>query len=246
MTGIVERQGRPFWVPTSVPAKYGWTTVLDQYGDDLHALNKFIDMNPQQRRALPKPLKINTRPGQKSDLRTYENWAVKSTGNSDFDAYMKWVDAKRSYKNAPHTGPRHLYEIDSPFAPADMLPYDYPLEHASPRVLGALAQLLESPRGSKLLGQDPLNLDDPALWQSLSGRSFMRSLESLEPQEAAKMMKEAGIPGLYYLRGGRRAGAGDTPRGFDPNDYNFVIFDDEKLPIPKRTKFADGGAVVKS
>jgi hypothetical protein len=146
---------------------------------------------------------------------------------------------------------RNLYEIDSPFAPADMIPYDYPLEHASPRVLGALSRLFDGPYRNSLLDIQRVrrfrsNPEDPELWRGMTGETLMSNLKALDHKAAANLMKDAGIPGMYYLRGGRRFGAGTAPRGFDPEDYNFVIFDDEKLPIPKRTKFADGGAVVKS
>ena len=137
---------------------------------------------------------------------------------------------------------RNLYELDAPFSPEDLLPYDYPLEYASPKVLGALARMAEDPELSAFLPSG-MTVAPERVLSSTRGSDLMRHLKNFEPRDAAMAMKRAGIPGLYFERGGQRGGG--LPERFDPDMYNFVIFDDEQLPVPKRTQFAHGGHAVK-
>lgn len=126
----------------------------------------------------------------------------------------------------------NIYELSLQASPADLLPYDAPAATASPRVLGAL-ELLHRAAGMTL---DP---DQP-------GRALLQRLglhQSDNPQMAAQVLREAGLPGLYYPRAGQRSNWGSAPETFNPDDYNFVTFDDSVLKLKSRANKAHGGSV---
>lgn len=128
---------------------------------------------------------------------------------------------------------RRLYEAPYEGRIEDMLPYDYPLSAASPRVIGALTRL----------GEQHGFLDK--LHMGLSGSdalSIAQKAIGKDPLTQMRALKEAGLPGHFFLRGGRRSDM-TPPDRFTPDDYNYVIFDQNVVGAPKKTKFGSGGSV---
>lgn len=138
-------------------------------------------------------------------------------------------------KPLPPPAARNLYETELPLGPEDLLPFDYPARVASPKVLGALSQLKQHVPGIETVAADVGGLTGEALVAALRKTK-------LSSAEQMRLLRESGLPGMYYLRGGRR-GQNAIPDKFNPDDYNFVMFDDTLLPPPKRTEFAAGGKV---
>lgn len=127
---------------------------------------------------------------------------------------------------------RRLYEAPFDAKLEDMLSYDYPLRTAGPRTIGALTQLADKYGFTDRLHPDML------------GHEALRALQDKVRSPLAQMqaLKEAGLPGMYFERGGRR-GSGQIPDQFKPDNYNYVIFDQDKLGPPKKTEFSTGGVV---
>ena len=166
-------------------------------------------------------------------------------GNAGYTASMQPGGAGRvDLRNpqAPYTmdmfqGPpppqryaRRLYSAPFEAGFDEMLPWDYPLEHTTPRVLGALSQLAQSRGVDKFA-------------PNMTGEEFIRALRSkrTDDLELMRALRDAGVPATFFLRGGRR----DTiPDKIDPADFNFVIHDQTRLGPPKYEEFARGGVVA--
>lgn len=239
MEALAEKEGR-----TVSAATYGadWLAPLVRNLNNIGTARSMpIELLPTSR----SPLLYKPSWMQRGDLREYQNW-VDGPKLGDAAQRLKEYRAKEARYIAEwqraNTPKRNLYELDAPFSPEDLLPYDYPLEYASPKVLGALARMAEDPELSAFLPSG-MTVAPESVLSSTRGSDLMRHLKNFEPRDAAMAMKRAGIPGLYFERGGQRGGG--LPESFDPDKYNFVIFDDEVLPVPKRTQFAHGGHAVK-
>ncbi len=140
-------------------------------------------------------------------------------------------DDPRTFMGPRRTIQPNIYNLSLQTNPADTLPLDYPVSSASPRLLGAL-ELLHRAANQTL---------DPRL----PGRDVMSNLGLMHPDNpalAAQVLRESGIPALNYLRGGRR-NFDEVPTTFNPEDYNFVTFDDSVLKLKSRANKAHGGSV---
>lgn len=130
-----------------------------------------------------------------------------------------------------------LYEAHTPATPSEMFSYDWPLKVSSPHVVAKLAKVA----GDLGLGRLPQD----ASFADMTGSQFMNAIDQGSAERKKKAVlafREAGIPGMYFQRAGRR-GANEAPATFDSNDHNFVWFDDPLLQVKKRTDRAHGGAV---
>jgi len=122
---------------------------------------------------------------------------------------------------------RRVYSAPLGATWADMLPYDYPLETVTPKLMGALTQLAAQ--------HGDLDLMRPRM----TGEEFINNLRG-PPLDKMRLLKDAGIPATFFLRGGRRSGLPDV---LSPEDFNFVIHDQTRLGKPGYDEFAQGGAV---
>lgn len=125
---------------------------------------------------------------------------------------------------------RRLYSAQFDASFADMIPYDFPISTMKPEKLGALAQLAEKHSFLDKLTPESRGFDFIEMLRKAAGK----------PIDQVRALKEAGFPGTFFLRGGRRNG---LPDKIDPQDFNFVIHDQDKLGIPDVEKFATGGQV---
>lgn len=127
---------------------------------------------------------------------------------------------------------RRLYQTDLQVPMREMLAYDYPLKDQNPALVSRIAELADKygiidSIGPEMPVQNVLNrLTDQMGAQGMKTVDKMRAL------------KEAGIPGHYFLRGGRRR---DMPDQINPSDFNFVIFDQDVLGTPDITEYKRGG-----
>ncbi len=128
---------------------------------------------------------------------------------------------------------RRLYEAPYQGALEDMIPYDYPVKFAGPKATGALTMLADKYGFLDELHPDMLGKDAMRLVQSKVGRDPLKQMQAF---------RDAGIPGHYFLRGGRRDPS-VIPDQFQPDDYNYVIFDQNTVGTPKKTEFNVGGSV---
>lgn len=122
---------------------------------------------------------------------------------------------------------RRLYSAPLDASWADMLPYDYPIETVTPKLMGALTQLAAQ--------HGDLDLLRPRM----TGQEFINTLRG-KPIDKMRALKEAGVPATFFLRGGQR---GKLPDVLSPEDFNFVIHDQTRLGKPEYDEFAQGGAV---
>jgi hypothetical protein len=122
---------------------------------------------------------------------------------------------------------RRLYSAPLDASWADMLPYDYPIETVTPKLMGALTQLAAQ--------HGDLDLLRPRM----TGQEFINTLRG-KPIDKMRALKEAGVPATFFLRGGQR---GKLPDVLSPEDFNFVIHDQTRLGKPEYDEFAKGGAV---
>jgi hypothetical protein len=125
----------------------------------------------------------------------------------------------------PSTDPK-IYEMALHANPNLLLFQDYPLE-AQTAIHGALSRLYD------ISGIKPLPM-------TAKGEELIKKL----PNDARgmQMMNEAGIPASAFLRAGRR-GDSSIPSAFNPDDYNFVIHNDDALKILDVKNKKKGGTV---
>ncbi len=73
----------------------------------------------------------------------------------------------------------------------------------------------------------------------MTGEEFINNLRG-PPLDKMRLLKEAGVPATFFLRGGQRS---KLPDVLSPEDFNFVIHDQTRLAKPEFDEFAKGGAV---
>jgi hypothetical protein len=140
--------------------------------------------------------------------------------------------------------PGRMYEVEIKADPESLLDWDAPLSQQpkiteairnSPRYQELAASrhfgyspeefaALPSERRAELVAKTPQSIHENILFPERPGRGLYDSMG--EPQQAAEVFKEAGIPGLRYLDGGSRK-AGDGSR-------NIVMFDDSLVEILRK------------
>ena len=133
-----------------------------------------------------------------------------------------------------------VYAAETPVTPSELFSYSDPLKVNSPLVVSKLAALADAHKLTLSGSGDKFG--------TVSGDEFVTSLtRKLGKRGAMAALKEAGVPGLYFRRAGRRGvNASGDPVGrevFDPDDHNFVWFDDPLLNIKSRVDKRSGGAV---
>lgn len=209
---LVEKTRRELGIPNA-----GHIPTWEPFAQNLRATNAAMNehLRPQY-----------SNPGPKYSASMQDRFSIRPR---DLDALVASLDRKP-------TG-RYLYDLELPTGPEHLLPYDYPVKVASPKVLGGLHQLADKYGIEKL--RDP-NITGAELMSMFRDKQIP---ELTRPVQQMQAMKEAGIPAMYFLRGGRRDAKSVIPDKFNPEDYNFVTFDDDFLPVPNRTAFATGGPV---
>ena len=119
--------------------------------------------------------------------------------------------------------PGYLYKVDLPDEQiAKMLDWDKPLSQQAPEVLQALEQ---SPQYQHFVN---INQQNPNLFQHPSefeAKKFYGMIGE-SPEDASRILREQGIPGIQYLDQASR-GAGEGTR-------NYVVFSDEIPQILER------------
>lgn len=134
-------------------------------------------------------------------------------------------------ENAEAARRANLYTARTPTPPSELFSYDWPLEVTSPRVADALGVL------ARKHGVADSGLLD------MKGEAYIKSLRNkLGSKKTVEELRQAGVPGMYFLRAGQRDATAPPPQ-FNPDDYNFVWFDDPMLDIKKREQRAQGGSV---
>lgn len=119
----------------------------------------------------------------------------------------------------------NIYEMELKANPNALLYQDYPIGLQEP-IHGAL---------SRLYGSLGLPLPKP---EALGSEVFKQIPNDINGMRA---LKEAGIPASAFLRAGRRDQS--VPNVFKPEDYNFVIHNQDMLDILNRKPYATGGRV---
>ena len=136
-------------------------------------------------------------------------------------------------------GPGKMYEVALHADPAQFLDWDRPLSEQSEHVQGAINPIIKSAREYADLNDlrdiesatDQL-YEDP---NGLPGSDIHGTLLDLYNHEhAAKLLRDAGIPGIRYLDKGSRAEGKGT--------YNYVIFDPRIIQILR--KYGIAGPIV--
>lgn len=105
--------------------------------------------------------------------------------------------------------PGHMYQVGINADPEHFLDWDAPLK-AQPKAHGALA-----PHGATGM-----------IANENAGEALRAIQDRLGKEETARVLREAGVPGVKYLDAGSR-GAGNGTR-------NYVVFDDKLIDILKR------------
>jgi hypothetical protein len=163
-----------------------------------------------------------------------------------------WVRQKaiQRLETLPPVGPGgSLYRVEADINPDNMLQWDKPLSEQPDGVREAIAQMGVLGRQNHEMGYDdrvgyvakppqggvvPLNTFDQKEAEramrayrdpsGIDGGSWL--LELGDPEEAARRLREAGVPGIQYADEFSRAG--------DASTSNYVMFDDAPLNITER------------
>lgn len=129
--------------------------------------------------------------------------------------------------------PGHMYEVRINSDPSGFIDWDKPLSQQSDKARNALSdvadkriadynhvidRLPDSPQRQDMIA----DLDDMI---AMRDRDYMPK-EMIKSREAARFMREAGIPGIKYLDSGSRGGVDGTS--------NFVVFDDALVEIMRK------------
>jgi hypothetical protein len=160
-----------------------------------------------------------------------ENWGKR--GGND----KAWVDLREYHRNDPkmisaiddvqnQTGltpaPGRMYEVNIDAKPDELLDWDLPLDEQPENIRKALEktdwyQYVEEGvyEAANNRGDNPYGMD------------LVRYLEQDGAEDAANMMKEAGIKGIQYADAQTRFGKG-------PKTKNYVIFDPRLISIAKK------------
>jgi hypothetical protein len=160
-----------------------------------------------------------------------ENWGKR--GGND----KAWVDLREYHRNDPkmisaiddvqnQTGltpaPGRMYEVNIAATPDEFIDWDLPLDEQSESVMNALnktdwyqyaeegAYNAAERRGDNAYGMD-----------------LVRWLEEDGAEDAAQMLKDAGIKGVQYADAQTRFGKG-------PKTKNYVVYDDKLISIAKK------------
>ena len=163
--------------------------------------------------------------------------AGKSTDDIERDIRaMAWdepqKDAARTALKATEgwkTDPK-MYEVQIKADPEHFLDWDKPLSAQPKAVQAALPDWIKQYGGDLQKVQSVSGamreIPGESLYQALSKALAGNEKFAREPKAAAKVLQEAGIPGIKYLDQGSR-GAGEGSR-------NFVVFDDNLVDIIKK------------
>lgn len=131
------------------------------------------------------------------------------------EGMLKAIESGAYKSHKPPQGA--LYKVDLPDDQvAKMLDWDKPLSQQPESVRSALGKLKQSSGKTE-------RFFDPFAGREMTGMQLYRTLSTqLGEDGAAKVMRDAGVPGIKYLdQGSRGSGVGTS---------NFVVFDDR---IPK-------------
>lgn len=134
---------------------------------------------------------------------------------------------------------RRLYSAPFEAGFDEMLPWDWPLEHTTPKTLGALSQLAAAHGIGDAF--DPAKMTGEQFIRALKGAARKKASGRQADLELLQALKDAGVPATFFLRGGRRD---QLPTRVDPNDFNFVIHDQSRLGKPDYEEFRRGGPVA--
>jgi hypothetical protein len=73
------------------------------------------------------------------------------------------------------------------------------------------------------------------------GGHAIRQSSTADKVKAVQAFRDAGVPAMYFRRAGHREG--DVPGVLNPDEHNFVWFDDPLLNIQRRIDKREGGTV---
>lgn len=195
---------------------------FDDYSEEIGGGFGYIPGLSKYRQNLNSTWRVaNSKPGRSRYVASMDPGGIVDLRDPQFKELMKTNPelARRLY--------RATFNAELP----EMLSYDLPITAASPKTVGALTQVADKYKFLDALTPDMLGKDFIA---KLGGQRGTTAAERM------RAMKEAGVPGMYFLRGGRRD---QIPKDFKLDDYNFVIFDQDRLSTPDVEEFATGGRV---
>ena len=154
-------------------------------------------------------------------------------GKNNTVDFNNWRDKLKNWDgnvevHKPTVHEPSVYETTFDANPNQMFSYDGQLGDESPAVLGAL---------SRVGGRFGVEVKP-----DMKGADFINTLHSKAGAlNSIRALKEEGVPAMYFLRGGRRGSELSTT--FEPSDYNFVIFDQDRINIDDVKNKRRGGAV---
>lgn len=131
--------------------------------------------------------------------------------------------AKWDENQLPAQKQKSIYETELQISPNDMALFDMPISDQHPRVQGALMSLADQ------LG---INYASPDMIAAHVINKLPKDAEGM------RMARDAGIPATAYLRAGHR---NQIPDVFNPDDFNFVVHDQDILgPVVRKLKKTGG------
>ena len=134
----------------------------------------------------------------------------------------------RSVIEKPKPQP-NIYHTTFDANPNNMFSYEGRLRDESPIVQGALGRVAD---------KFGVNFNE-----DMTGEVLIHALSRRGGHlPVVQALKEEGVPGLYFQRAGRRSD-GKLPESFNPDDHNFVIFDQDKVNIDDVKNKQHGGRV---
>ena len=146
---------------------------------------------------------------------------------------IDWLRDNPGANFAPNDVRGAFYTTRLDVEPEDLLDWDAPLSQQSEKVRAALekANPVKIREGQAYIGDTLLGPADHGeeinFWNGIlrsgAGNAYKQIERTAGKQEAARIFREAGIPGIKYLDQGSRA-SGEGTR-------NFVIFDDSLISI---------------
>ena len=146
---------------------------------------------------------------------------------------IDWLRDNPGANFAPNDVRGAFYTTRLDVEPEDLLDWDAPLSQQSEKVRAALekANPVKIREGQAYIGDTLLGPADHGeeinFWNGIlrsgAGNAYKQIERTAGKQEAARIFREAGIPGIKYLDQGSRA-SGEGTR-------NFVIFDDKLISI---------------
>jgi hypothetical protein len=134
----------------------------------------------------------------------------------------------------------HMYEVNVAADPEKFLHWDKPLSEQHPDVQKAIVPYVKKAMDLEYTSPgDPLSVTGEVALGAVRSLTDDFAKGGLGAAEAARLLKEAGVPGIRYLdQGSRRAGEGSM---------NAVVFDPATMEIIRRYGLAGlmgGGAAA--